>query len=138
MSTLTLWLASALGAIVLSAGACWYSYGEGSTAGEAKVQRNWDAAKQKADAERDAQRADANQLAAQYETDLANLRKRYAASANIRRKSATTSIVCPPSGTIGDLVIPSAVVRGMFNVLEQPSGTGTPGPAASEPADTVR
>jgi len=125
-------LAAIAVAVALAAGA-----GElhGRKVGRDAVQAEWNEAKLAAVAEAEKVRREAFVLSEQLEADLTALKGKYAIAISQRRKALEAQVVCPVSGQIGDLVVPAAVVRSMFNSPDVP---GDAGPAPAQPADGMR
>lgn len=125
-------LVGMLAFITTGAGAYWLGHNHGDEAGAARVQGEWDEAERKAEADTKRIRGEGFELAAEYESQLNTLEKRYAASLTRQRNAQRLPVTCPASGEIGDVLVPADLVRSMFNRDEE--GARLPGPATSEPA----
>lgn len=114
----------------------WWIYDNGKEAGENVVHAQWDKAKREAQAENEKARAEGYKLAAEYIIQLRELETRYGRTSARLRDALNAPAVCPASGRLGDLVVPAAVVDGMF--LRDSGSPAAPGPSASQPDRAVR
>jgi hypothetical protein len=112
-------------------------YDSGKAAGAAEVQVRWDKAKADAEAETSRLRAEGYKLAADYVVQLRQLEGRYAQKSQRLRVALDAPAVCPSSGRLGDVVVPAAVVDGMF-LRDDGGRADPPGPSASEPHRALR
>ena len=117
-----------------SLGGAYYGYQRGKE----RVQLKWDKQKVKDAEETKKQRDEGFVIAAELENDLTELRTRYARVNAQRTAALNEQIECPASGRIGDLVVPAATVRSMFNLPEPGIVVHPPGQAASQPPGAVR
>lgn len=112
------------------AGAMWYAYDWGWETRQAEL--NEETIKRQA--EIDKKRDEGFELAAQAESKLNELEKKYAKLLQQRRAADKLKVQCPASGEIGDVVVPAGFLDSMFN---RPAPAQAE-PAASEPHATVR
>jgi hypothetical protein len=118
--------------LIASAALLFSAFATGWHYGAERRQAKWDKQKLADQTEATKIREEGFELAAQYESDLNELRGKYARVQAERRRALQEKFECPASGVIGDVVVPAAVVRSMFNVTEPTPEA--PGPASSEPA----
>lgn len=102
-----------------------YGYAKGSKSGKAEVQSLWDESNKQAAKESAKLRTEGYTLAQEYLTRLNKLEARYVRTDSNLRRALAQPNVCPAGGTIGDVLLPSALVDSMFNRDE--SGSIAPG-----------
>lgn len=102
--------------LVILGGAVGAAEWHGYTRGETSKQGEWDAAKVKADEEMAKKRDEGFVIAAELESDLHDLKGKYAIVLSQRKTALQQQVTCPASGQIGDLVVPAATVRSMLNI----------------------
>jgi hypothetical protein len=129
-------LAAALALVALIGGSYWYTYSKGVTSGEEAKQAEWDEAKAKAEALNKEFREEGYALAAEYESQLNALEKRYARTDAKLRAALNEPLQCPASGKVGDVYLPASLVDSMFN--REATGGNPAGPASSQPDATMR
>jgi uncharacterized protein HemX len=129
-------LAAALALVALIGGSYWYTYEKGDTNGAARKQAEWDAATAKAEAQNKEFREEGYELAAEYESKLHALEKRYARTDAQLRAALNEPVQCPASGRVGDVYLPASLIDSMFN--REGPGSAAPGPAAGKPDAVVR
>lgn len=125
-------LVGALAFVLQGLGCYWAGHDHGDKSGAARIQDQWDQAEKDAEAETKRIRVEGFELAAEYESQLNTLEKRYANSLAKQRAAQRLPFTCPKSGEIGDVLVPADLVRSMFNRPAE-DATRLPGPAASEP-----
>ena len=134
MSTLELLALRSLLVIALVCGAGWWCYSKG----EDHIQAKWDADKverqSKENTELQADRDKAYTLAVDYESMHHDLEAKYAIKSADLNRALRAPVSCPASGSVGDVVVPADVVRGMF----LRSAADPAGAAASQPDTVVR
>ena len=130
-----------IAAAVLFAAANAASYFKGVSNGENSIQVKWDAEKLKNESDATMVRKEVAdegyKIAVEYESQLNILKGQHE---RLRLQRATVlreKIECPSSGQAGDLVVPAAVVRSMFNVTS-PASAPTIAAGASSPAELAR
>lgn len=126
-------LALALAVVLGGLGCYAWGHSDGDDAGALRVQQEWDKAKDKAEQENQRIRGEGFDRANEFEAQLRELEKRYANVTAKRRAAQQLPVTCPATGVIGDVVVPAALVRSMFN-RDDAGSADSPGPAASEPA----
>lgn len=104
----------------------WGAWALGNASGRSAVQAEWDAAKQREEVARGQDRKAADALAAGLRKQLRDLGKKYEHYDFTAANAAP--VECPASGRAGDLVLPAAVIDGMFH-----DAVPAPGPGASRP-----
>ena len=115
----------ALIAVVLALGcAAWFGYSLGWDARQVKVNTDALAALR----EQEGKAREGHSVSEAYERKISELESRYEKLAMRRRTALQQPVACPASGTLGDVVLPADVIRGMF-----PSAASAPESAASEP-----
>jgi hypothetical protein len=125
-------LVGALAFVLQGLGCYWVGHNHGDEAGAERIQALWDDAEKQAEADNKRIRGEGFEIAAEYESKLNILEKRYANSLAQQRAAQRLPFTCPASGEIGDVVVPAELIRSMFN--RTADGARLPGSAASEPA----
>lgn len=109
----------------------WHGFGRG----EDSKQAEWNAAKLKAEEEQAKKRDEGFVIAAELESELHELKGKYASIVSQRRAALSEQITCPASGKVADLVVPAATVRSMLNIDVARAASG---PAATESPYALR
>lgn len=115
-------------AVLCGLGAGYYGF----QLGQADRQAAWDKQKHLDDDENKKNRLEGFRVAEKLQEQLDQLRGNYDALALQRATSLDTKLKCPATGRAGDLVIPAAIVRSMFNITDKPGATiGSPSAGAA-------
>lgn len=108
-----------LAALAAFGGTYFYGHHTGYATGKNEVQVKWDAETLKRSSEdktkRDEDRDKGFALAAEIENEHHELEIKYARTSKALATALQSRVECPSSGVVGDVVLPAAVVRSMFN-----------------------
>lgn len=107
-----------------SASCLWYGYNWGAQ----RVQAKWDAQqvkdKTRLDIELQEQRNANRSLVEESLTETKDLNAKYAKLSTLYASSLHKKIICPASGEVGDIVLPSELVSSMFIVTTPIAASG--------------
>jgi hypothetical protein len=118
-------------------GAGWFGYNKGYDHGERDKAAEWDQAVKDAELVKAETRLAGWEKADKLESDLNVLKGKYNVVLSQRKKANNSPVTCPASGVIGDVVVPVAAVRSMFNIPDPSTGDAA-GPAPAQSASAVR
>lgn len=119
------------GLLVLAAvaGCLLFVYSHGKENGREAERKVWQAERDRERAEVERIRGESQVAAAAHQSALAAAEARYVRTNVQLRTALNSTFACPPSGRVGDVLIPGVLVDSMFN--REHRGPAAPGSTAS-------